>query len=303
MINLSNLVVFVEAVDAGSLAAAARRLKIPTMTASRRLAALEAELGVRLAHRTTRSLSLTSEGEALLPHALAVIEGERSLREAIKPSVETISGVLRLSASVPFGRKILTPFIGQFLREHPGLKVELLLQDGIVDIVSQGIDCSIRIGILQDSSLIAQAISDNPRALYASPAYLDRMGRPTTIGQLAEHQCLVQSGTTHWRFGQKGLRQPIHGAFSANSVEALHQAAVHDMGIALLSDWAAREDVADGRLEPVAMDEGIPKPLKIWAIYPSVRFVPPKVRYFISSLKRHFAAGVLAASGGARGDT
>ncbi len=290
MMNLSDLEIFVEAVSAGSLAGAARRLKLPAMTASRRLAALEEELGVRLVHRTTRNLSLTSEGEALLPHAQMLIDGERSLREALKPSVESVSGLLRVSASVPFGRKILTPFIGKFLQKHPDLKIDLLLQDGIVDIVSQGIDCSIRIGILKDSALIAQAVSANPRALFASPEYLDRMGRPTTIEHLVDHQCLVQSGTTHWSFGAKRLRQAINGSFSANSVEALHQAALHGMGIALLSDWAASEDVAAGRLEVLPMKEGVPEPLKIWAIYPSVRFVPPKVRHFITSLKHYFAS-------------
>ena len=288
--ELFDLAVFLEAVEAGSLAGAARRLKIPAMTASRRLAALEEELGVRLVHRTTRHLSLTSDGEALLPHAQSLIEGEASLREALRPSAEAVSGMLRLTASVPFGRKILTPFIGEFLDQHPDLKVDLLLNDGVVDIVNQGIDCAIRIGLLRDSSLIAQSVSENRRMLYASPAYLDRAGRPSSIEQLAGHQCLVQSGTTHWRFGPKNLRQPVHGAFCASSVEALHQAALHDMGIALLSDWAARDDVDAGRLESLSLKEGDPEPLKIWAIYPSVRFVPPKVRHFISALKGHLSA-------------
>lgn len=290
MLNLSDLAIFVEAVGAGSLAGAARRLNIPAMTASRRLAALEADLGVRLVHRTTRTLSLTGEGEALLPHAQMLVEGEQSLRLALKPAADAVSGTLRVTASVPFGRKILTPFIGQLLEQHPGLRVDLILHDGLVDIVSQGIDCAIRIGLLQDSALIAQALAENPRQLYAAPAYLDRKGRPLTIDQLVDHQCLVQSGTTHWRFGSKEARQPIHGAFSANSVEALHQAALHGMGIALLSDWAAREDLQAGRLEALPMAEGAPEPRKIWAIYPSVRFVPPKVRHFIASLRRHLAA-------------
>lgn len=289
MLNLSDLAIFVEAVSAGSLAGAARRLKIPAMTASRRLAALETDLGVRLVHRTTRHLALTGEGEALLPHAQLLVEGEQSLRLALKPAAEAVSGTLRLTASVPFGRKILTPFLGRLLELHPDLRVDLILNDGLIDIVNQGIDCAIRIGILQDSTLIAQALADNPRQLYASPAYLDRHGRPTSSDQLAGHQCLVQSGTTHWRFGAKEHRQQIQGPFCANSVEALHQAALHGMGIALLSDWAAREDLASGRLEALPMEQGSPEALKIWAIYPSVRFVPFKVRHFIAGLKRHLA--------------
>ncbi len=289
--NLADLTIFVEAASAGSLAAAARRLQIPAMTASRRLAALEAELGVRLIHRTTRTLSLTSDGEALLPHAQMLIEGERSLRAAVQPSAASVEGMLRVTASVPFGGKVVTPFIGRFLQDHPALKIDLLLQDGIVDIVGQGIDCAIRIGILQDSSLIAQVVADNPRTLYAAPDYLARLGYPGEIKQLAAHQCLVQSGTTHWRFGPREVRQPVQGCFSSNSVEALHQAALHGMGIALLSDWAARDDVAASRLVALPMPEGPPEPLKVWAIYPSLRLVPAKVRLFVAGLRRYLAEG------------
>ncbi|MDO7835627.1 LysR family transcriptional regulator [Sphingobium sp. HBC34] len=290
MMSLADLAIFVETVNVGSLAGAARRLKIPAMTASRRLAALEAELGVRLLHRTTRGLSLTGDGETLLPYAQGLVEGEQALRQALAPSTPSLSGLLRITASVPFGRKILTPFIGAFLQQHPDLRIDLQLQDGVVDIVNQGIDCAIRIGVLEDSRLIAQAISGNPRGLYAAPAYLDRMGRPQAIEELASHACLVRSGTTHWCFGPNSQRQRVRGVFSANSVEALHQAAIHAMGIALLSDWDASDDVAAGLLEPLPMREGLAEPLQIWAIYPTTRFVPPKVRHFIAALKSHLIA-------------
>lgn len=289
MIDLADLAIFVEAVNAGSLAGAARRLQIPAMTASRRLAALEAELGVRLVHRTTRHLSLTGEGEALLPRAQALIEAEQALREEARPAPGAISGVLRVAASATFGRRVLTEFVGGFLKKNPAVKVELLLQDQIADIVDQGVDCAIRIGILQDSAMIAQAIADNPRALYASPTYLDRAGRPEAMRDLARHECLVQPGTTQWRFGPRQIGQRVGGAFSANSMEALHEAAVQGMGIALLSEWAARDDVAAGRLEPIALAEGQPEPFRIWAVYPTTRFVPPKVRQFIAALREHLA--------------
>lgn len=289
MIDLVDLAVFVEAVDAGSLAGAARRLQIPPMTASRRLAALEAKLGVRLVHRTTRHLSLTGEGEALLPRAQALIEAEQSLREEARPAPGAISGTLRVAASATFGRRVLTGFLGSFLQRNPALRVELLLQDQISDIVDQGVDCAIRIGILQDSTMIAQPIADNPRALYASPIYLDRVGRPTTMRDLARHDCLVQPGTTHWRFGPRELGQRVSGVFSANSMEALQEAAVQGMGIALLSEWAARGDVSAGKLEPIALAEGEPEPFRIWAVYPTTRFVPPKVRQFIAELREHLA--------------
>ncbi|MCR0985051.1 LysR family transcriptional regulator [Roseomonas populi] len=287
MINLTNVAVLVEAVGAGSLAAAARRLRITPMLASRRLAELEEEVGARLMHRTTRSLSLTVEGEAFLPHAEALLEEEAQARASVRPAATGLTGTLRLTASVPFGRKVVAPLVPVFLQDHPGLQVDLLLSDSIVDIVAQGLDLAIRIAVLRDNTLVARRLADNPRGLYASPAYLAEHGIPATPAELVHHRCLMLTGTSHWTFlaGGRTVRQRVFGPFTSSSVEALHQACLGGLGIAMLSAWDVREEVAIGHLLPIQMDAGVPEPLAIWAVYPTVRLTPPKVRLFMTALE------------------
>ena len=258
MINLTNVAVLLEAVQAGSLAAAARRLRITPMLASRRLAELEEEVGARLMHRTTRSLALTVEGEAFLPHAQALLEEEALARAAVRPVSAGLIGMLRLTASVPFGRKVVAPLVAAFLQEHPGLQVDLLLSDGIVDIVAQGLDLAIRIALLRENALVARRLADNPRGLYAAPAYLAEHGVPATPADLARHRCLALTGTSHWLFlaGDRPLRQRVTGPFTSSSVEALHEACLGGLGITMLSAWDVREEVAIGHLLPIRMAAG-----------------------------------------------
>jgi DNA-binding transcriptional LysR family regulator len=289
MINLPDVAVLVEAVQAGSLAAAARRLRITPMLASRRLAELEQELGVRLVHRTTRSLALTVEGEAFLPHARALLEEEATARAAVRPVSAGVTGLLRITASVPFGRKVVAPLVPAVLREHPGLQIDLLLSDGILDIVAQGIDLAIRIAVLRDNALIARRLADSPRGLYAAPSYIAGHGAPDSLADLARHRCLALTGTSHWSFMVDGkpVRQRISGPFTSSSIEALHQACLGGLGIANLSDWDVAEEVAAGALVPIPLAAGEPEPLAIWAVYPTTRLVPPKVRVFIAALEAH----------------
>lgn len=287
--NLADLSIFVEAIHEGSLAAAGRRIGITPMAASRRLSALEAELGTRLVHRTTRSLSPTTEGEAFLPYAVAMLAEEAEARAAIRPITAGATGLLRVTASVPFGRKVLVPMAAQFMRLNPELRLDLQLVDGVIDIVDKGVDLAIRIGELQDNLLIARRLAGNPRRLYASPAYLARSGGPASVVELGGHECLTMSGTTHWIFEREGrsFQQRISGRFSANSVEALHQACLDGLGIAPLSTWNTDEDVASGRLMEVELQDGVLPDRGIWAVYPSARLVPQKVRLFTDALRTH----------------
>ena len=293
MINLSNVAVLLEAVQAGSLAAAARRLRITPMLASRRLAELEQEVGARLVHRTTRALSLTVEGEAFLPHAQALLEEEALARAAVHPNPAGVTGMLRVTASVPFGRKVVSPLVPDVLRQHPGLQVDLLLSDSVVDIVAQGIDLAIRIAPLRENTLVARRLADNPRGLYAAPAYAAEHGLPTAPAELARHRCLALTGMSHWSFqsGGRAVRQRIAGPFTSSSVEALHQACLGGLGIAMLSHWDVREDIAQGHLLPIPMDGWAPELLAIWAVYPTARLVPPKVRLFIAALEDRLREG------------
>ncbi|MDQ0839352.1 LysR family transcriptional regulator [Sphingomonas faeni] len=287
--NLADLAIFVEAIKEGSLAAAGRRIGITPMAASRRLSALEAELGTRLVHRTTRSLSPTTEGEAFLPHAETMLKEEADARAAIRPADAGATGLLRVTASVPFGRKVLVPMAAQFMRRHPELRLDLQLIDGVVDIVEQGVDLAIRIGELRDNLLVARRMASNPRRLYMSPQYLGVAGLPASVVELGGHECLTMSGVTHWTFEREGrsFQQRISGRFTANSVEALHQACLDGLGIAPLSTWNTDEDVASGRLVEVELRDAVLPDRGIWAVYPSARLVPQKVRLFTDALRTH----------------
>lgn len=291
--DIDCVAVFVEATRAGSLAAAARKLGLVPMAASRRLAALEAELDVRLVHRTTRALALTAEGEAFLPYAEAMIEDAAGARAAVRPSTSGAAGLLRVTASEPFGRKVVSAMLPGFLAANPDLRVDLQLTDGLVDIVAAGVDVAIRIAPLRDSSLVARRLADSPRRLYASPDYLDSAGVPRRLADLAAHQCLLFSGATHWTFvsGERTRRLRVMGRCSSNSIEALHEACLHGLGLALLAEWNVADDVAAGRLVPVPLEDAEPETLGIWAVYPTARLVPPKVRLFVEALKFRLGRG------------
>jgi DNA-binding transcriptional LysR family regulator len=292
--DLAELAIFVESVQAGSIAGAARRLGIGAMAASRGLAALEQEVGARLVHRTTRSLAPTTAGEAFLPHARAMLEAQAEGLAAVRPSAAGLSGMLRITASAAFGRKVVAPMIPAFMRAHPALQVELLVTDEQVDIVARGIDVAVRIAKLRDNHLVARKLADNPRRLVAAPAYLAERGTPRRVEDLAAHHCLLPSNVTHWEFIQLGkpVRQRIEGPFTANSIEAIHQACLGGLGIANLSSWDVDPAIRSGALVEIALEDGVADPLAIWAVYPTAQLVPAKVRAFIQALADALHASV-----------
>lgn len=285
--EISSLAVFVQAASAGSLSGAARRLKLTPMAATRRLATLEANLGVRLIQRTTRSVSLTAEGESFLPYAMAMVEAEEAGRAALSPSRHGATGLLRVTAPAAFGRKVVTPLIPPLLLEHPGLRIDLQLTDSVVDIVHSGIDVAIRIAPLRDSSMIARRLAMNPRVLCAAPAYLARCGAPRVVADLAEHECLALSGVTHWPFAIAGKERLVRvaGRFTASTIEGVRVACIGGAGLALLSEWDVQGDLQSGALVIVRLDDASPQELAISAVYPTSRQVLPKLRVFVDRLQ------------------
>lgn len=280
------LSVLTEAVSAGSLAAAARRLHITPMAATRSLSGLERALGVRLLHRTTRSLSLTDEGQVFLAHAQALLEERDAALASVRPAGAGATGRLRLTASTAFGRKVVAPALVGFMRAQPEIRVDLVLTDRVVDLVGDGLDLGIRIATLSQSSLVARRLAGSPRGLFATPGYLAAAGTPARAADLAAHECLALAGADHWALGPAGQRTSVRvaGRFTANTIEGLHQACLGGLGIALLSRWDVAEELARGLLAEVRLEEGAPEPLTIWAVYPTRRLVPAKVRLFIRFL-------------------
>jgi len=280
--------VLVHAVSAGSLSAAARRLGITPMIATRRLSALEQDLGVRLMQRTTRSLSLTAEGEAFLPFAEALIEGEAAGRAVLRASTGGASGLLRVSAPVAFGQKLILPLIPDLLRDNPQLRIDLDLTDRVVDIVSSGVDLAIRIAKLRDNSLIAHRLSGSPRLLCAAPGYLRERGSPSCLEDLADHDCLALTGVTHWPFLVDGQerRVRISGRFTASSIEGVHGACLNGAGIGLIAGWNVADELRQGKLIALDFPGVAPADLSIWAVYPTARQVLPKLRVFVSAVEK-----------------
>lgn len=293
--NTEEVLVFTTAVASGSLAAAARRLGLPPMVATRRLAALETTLGVRLLHRTTRSLSLTPEGETFLPFAKALVENEAAAMSRLRSESLGAAGLLRVSVPISFGLKFVMPFVPSLLQENPDLRISVDLTDGLPDLVATGTDLAIRIARLRDSSLIAQKLAANPRMLVASPDYVDRRGQPRVVADLTGHDCLALGSATHWSFqspeGETHAR--LNARLACSSIAGCYAASLAGGGIALLSNWYAADDIATGRLVRIDLDDGKPEAINIWAVYPSRQLVLPKVRVFVAALHAALArAGI-----------
>lgn len=285
MLDLNDIVVFARVVEAGSFTAAARLLGIPKTTVSRRVAALEREVGVRLLQRTTRSLNTTDAGRVYYEHcsqALRAIDDANSrLAEArVEPT-----GTIRISAPFGFGDHFLTATVFDFLGAYPKTKVELRLTDDILNLVEEGIDLAFRTGVLTDSTLIARKLRATYRILCASPDYLERHGAPDVPADLARHQCVIaglSAAGANWVLegphGQETVT--VSGRFAANEMRAAIAAAIAGYGIAQLPHQIAEAPIGQGQLRRVLADYITPAG-GVYAVYPSSRHLSPLVKAFI----------------------
>lgn len=287
----SDLKLFLAVTSTGSLSAAARQLDVTPMQVSRRVAALEEELGVRLFHRSTRSVSLTAEGEALLPHAIAMSEAEENARHALGQTSNRVSGVLRVSTPSIFGQSIVLALLPRLLEDYPDLKVEVHISEQMADIVAQGMDVALRIGPLPDSELVARKITVNPRLICASPAYLQRRGLPTVVSDLDDHDCIILDSAPRWPFVIDQTLQPkrVHGRCQTTSVDAVRAAALEGLGLAMLTCVDVCRQLKDGSLVQVHLQDASLEELAVWAILPSRRYVPARVRVFLEALEADLA--------------
>lgn len=285
--NLQEVSLFLVITETRSLTQAAKRQNISAMAVSRRLASLERELGVRLLQRTTRSVSLTQEGLEFLPYARALIDAETGARALFSPSTQGAAGLLRITAPSGFGRRNILPLVPELLADNPKLNIDLQLSEDVVDIVGRGIDVAIRIAPLKDSTLIARKITDNPRVICASPAYLKAQGTPQSVADLIKHHCLRLSSVPQWIFEREGetLRVSVEGRFSSDNIEGVRELCVQGLGIAQLTRWDVRKEILEGALVEIALADAEPQALSIWAVLPSTRYLPLRVSAFIEKLK------------------
>jgi len=285
---------FSRIVEARSLSAAARRLSLSLPAVSRQLSALEGELGASLLVRTTRKLTLTEAGRRYYEHCLRILR-EVEEAEASVRSAEDVRGVVVVSAAVAVGLARLGRMIPGLLAKHPALRVDLRLEDRVVDLLGDGVDVALRAGTAppDSASIVAQRIGAWRRVVVASPKYLRARGVPKVPASLAKHEVLAHLAATgpaqRWRFMRDGEEHAVDvdGRFRANALSALLEAAVAGLGIALLPDWLVREHVARGDLR-VLLDGYESPNTEMFAIHRVELRGVARVRAFVTHVRAHW---------------
>ena len=285
---------FVAVGEAQSFTEAARRLRITKSAVSRQVSDLESELGARLLHRTTRSLSLTEAGHAYFQRAARILADLEDANRAVEEMRAAPRGKLRVSAPMSFGYLHLMPAISDFLWRYPDVVVDLAMNDEFVDLVDEGFDIAVRITTLPSSSLISRTLATARRVICASPEYLSAHDAPKTPDDLKSHVCLFYSNigsARDWRFVSPDgapWHVSVHGRLSANNGDALRIAALSGHGLVNLPTFLVGPDVLSGKLITV-LDTFVAQDLSINAVYPHSRHLSPTVLAFVDFLVDRFA--------------
>lgn len=281
---------FARTVEAGSLSAAGRLLSISPAMMSKRLSRLEARLGVRLIHRTTRRLALTEEGASLHRDLVAILDAIQQAEDRVANRHRTASGPLRISAPTSFGRLHVAPHVGRFLDLHPHVDLELNLSDAYEDLLAERIDVAVRITSDIPLHLEGHHLATNRRILCASPAYLAAHGIPDKIADLPRHRLLAADGQLPWRLVNGRARKLIdgHSHVRTNSSEIVRELALTGVGIALRSLWDVGDLIAEGSLIRVLDSWEGPADLAVHAVHPRAAGRPAAVDAFIAFLRETF---------------
>jgi DNA-binding transcriptional LysR family regulator len=293
MQSLTDIAVFVKVVELSSFTAAAEALESSQPVVSKAVTRLEEKLGARLLNRTTRRLSLTEAGAELYRRTVRALEEIQNAELEVARFQTEPRGALRVSAPMSFSILHLAPVVHAFLERYPGVSVELDLNDAQVDLVKDGVDVAIRIGRLQDSSLIARKIAPCRQVLCASPAYLAKRGVPEHPDDLLEHNCIVYtllSAPREWRFtSPEGETHvvPVNGSMHSNNGLVNRGAAMAGAGIVLLPTFYIGDELRAGTLKPILCKFN-PQEIAMHAVYPERRNLSPKVRAFVDHLAAAF---------------
>lgn len=290
--NLDDLRVFCQVARRASFSAAAEALGVSPAYVSKRVGMLEADLGTRLLHRSTRRVAITDAGERVYAWAEKILDDVNHLLEDVSSTRQVPRGTLRVSSSFGFGRHVVAPAMSRLRARHPQLNVRLDLFDRIVDVAAEGYDLDVRIGDDIAPHLIARKLADNHRVLCASPAYLKTHGTPRQLSDLAGHACIVIKERDHpfgmWRLQQRGeaVSLKVTGPLSTNHGEVAVQWALDAQGIVLRSMWDVGALIARGELVQVLPD--VTQPANVWAVYPSRVASSAKVRACVEFLAGEF---------------
>ena len=291
-IDLNDMLLFAQVAESLGFSAAARKLGMPRSTVSRRIAELEDALGVRLVQRTTRRLSLTDVGAAYAERCLAVRAEVEEANLAVTSAAETPRGRLRITSAIEIGRRYLPAVVADYAARFPDVEVELELSDFPRDLIAEGWDLAIRVGTLEDSSLIARRLGPTEQFLCAAPSYLERRPPPSRPDELAGHDTIVMTagiGGFEWTFtGPEGTTSvATRPRIVANDFDAVRALAEAGLGLARLPSWVAREPLERGELVR-CMEDYTASALDVSAIYPTRRHLSAKLRFFLDLLSEHF---------------
>jgi DNA-binding transcriptional LysR family regulator len=292
MSELEALRFFVEVVDSGGFNRAADRLGVSKSVVSRRIARMESALGARLLSRTTRGIALTDAGAEFKARAEGILSDYEEAREAVARRGGEVVGLLRLSVPLSFGVRHVAPVLAELAARHPRLELDVSYTDRLVDIIGERFDAAVRIGTMEDSSLVARRLAPVRAVVVASPAYLARNGTPATPADLAAHACLLYTGSRQpdWQFhsGKRLVSVRPKGRLRSDSGEAIVQWALAGQGVALVPTFLVPDEIAGGALVPLLLDYPTPE-FGVYIVRPPGSYVPGKVRVLIDTLAERFS--------------
>ncbi|MBB1486669.1 LysR family transcriptional regulator [Oceanospirillum sediminis] len=285
------LEVFVKVVELGSFSEASRYFDVTPSAISRQISQIEDELGARLFYRTTRKQSLTESGEIYHSYALRINAEMSAAKLAVSQLTERPRGILHVTAEKDFAETFILPLLPEFFSCFPEVDLQLSLDTRLVDLVEDAIDIAIRVGHLNDSSLVARKLMSSPSVVCASPAYFKKQGQPADIQALGQHNCLSFRTTASqllWRLGQHSQFEEVrvNGNFRANSLSILRDAAVMGLGVIYIPQWFVQKEINEGLLQVLNFES---QETPVYAVFANNRQLAPKVRVFIDFLAEHLS--------------
>jgi DNA-binding transcriptional LysR family regulator len=284
--RLTLMETFVRVVDSRSFSAAAHQLNMGQPAVSKMVAQLERRLGVQLLLRSTQKLAPTRAGQIFYEGAKHAIEAADAAETAARGANATLTGELRVSAAVTFARLHIVPRLGQFFGQHPALTMKIMLDDKNIDLIEAGVDVALRMGPLDDSTLIARRIAQCPRLVLATPAYFEMHDEPKAPSDLLTHQAIIYSvrgGGTSWTFRKRNKETSVDlpGRLEISAAEGVREAVLSGLGFAIASEWMFFPELKRGAVRAVLQDWTLPS-MDLWAVFPTRRRISAKARAFVA---------------------
>ena len=290
MVPISDLEIFTRVVTAGNMSAAGRELGLSPAVISKRIGHLERRLGTRLFQRTTRQIRLTETGEGFYKRITSILQSIHEAEAFASQGNDHPKGMLRICAPSSFSRSHIAPYLGRFLSAYPDLQIELTVSDDSVDVVGEGYDMCIRVGELEDSSLVAKKLASCRRVLCTSPDYIAAEGVPQTLAELEKFSCISTVDHRTWRLqgpeGPKTVR--VSGRIRTNSSDSVREALIGGAGIGFRSLWDIVQELENAQLVAVLPEYRETPGVAIYAVYPGREFMPAKLRVFLDFLEKTY---------------